>query len=360
MNDEKRGKFLKQLRIEKNLTQKQASEKLHYSDNALSNWEKGKTLPNNPETLVKLSELYDVSIEELLYGERKNNKNSKEISNNMENIYKKNYKNFKTALNLSIILLLVIVVISLILTYFIFIKGKILSYTIQGASEHFILDKSSILFTEKIDILNFNKIESLNDEKINYIKVYYKIEDNEYLIFKGPNDNYYIEEPPSSKEYNLKMFLSRKIYVEVNYNDNSIETIELNISQRFINDNIVISKSEKTVEPNIQHNDKGVKTFLLKEGFQEIDDCYEKSEKKVRIVYNKEMKKIYLYNQSKNIHEQIQLDLEKNNIFYEYFDENQNDYITETYSLSDNGSFNTTIKFIDDNIEYLIYLKSNL
>lgn len=71
MSDNKRGKFLQQLRVEKKLTQKEVGDILHYSDKAVSNWEKGKTLPNNPETLMKLSELYGISLEELLYGERK-------------------------------------------------------------------------------------------------------------------------------------------------------------------------------------------------------------------------------------------------------------------------------------------------
>lgn len=238
MDDEKRGKFLQQLRNEKKLTQKQLGEILHYSDNAISNWEKGKTLPNNPEALIKLSEFYGVSIEELLYGERKTQSNSKKISKHMENLYKKNYTYLKKSIIAIIFLILILIIISMISIYFIFIKGKILSYTIQGQSEHFYLEKSSILFTSEIDILNLNKIETNNDQEIVLIKMYYNDSNGEHIILVGPNDDYYIEEPNYSTQYNLDAFRSKKIYLEVTYNDNLTETMELTTSRKYINDKI--------------------------------------------------------------------------------------------------------------------------
>lgn len=364
MSDDKRGKFLQQLRVEKNLTQKELSEILHYSDNAVSSWETGKTLPNNPETLMKLSELYNVSLEELLYGERKNSKNSKEISDNMENVYQKNYKSFKRALNLVFILILIILVISMFSIYFIFIKGKILSYTIQGSSEHFIVDKSTILFTEKIDILNFNKIISKNGENINKISLYYIDESNERnLIFSGPNDTYYIEEIQGYNEYNLDNLRFNNVFIDVKYNNGLVETISLNISKRFINDDIFPSYNDKISENNSTSNESinyKFRDFLFKEGFVDKGDEYEKNEKYIKIVYNPEMNEIYLYNQSKSIHEKIELDIDRNDIFYELFDEKNNNYITEMYSLKEDLYKNTKIKFIDDNLEYLLYLKSNI
>lgn len=364
MDDEKRGNFLRQLRIEKNLTQKQVSETLHYSDNAISNWENGKTLPNNPETLMKLSELYSVSLEELLYGERKNNKNAKEISDNMEDIYKKNYKRFRKILNLSIILLLVIIVVSLISIYFIFIRGKILSYAIQGESENFIIDKSSILFTEKVDILNFNKVESINDEQINYIKVYYKINDNEYLIFKGPNDNYYIEEPRGYGEYNLNALKNNKVFIEIIYNDNLSETIELTLHQRFINNDIFSPSKDKISDEyektNSNKDIKEVEEFLTQENFERNNDEYEKLEKNIKFIYNIEMNEIYLYNQNSDDYEAIRLSLDNRYIEYFCLNEKKNKDISYIFSLNEDKYKNTNINFLNDNINYLLYLIDNL
>lgn len=50
------------LRKHNKLTQLDLSEKISYSDKAISRWEKGESLPD-VETLYKLSEIFDVSVE---------------------------------------------------------------------------------------------------------------------------------------------------------------------------------------------------------------------------------------------------------------------------------------------------------
>jgi len=63
------GKFISDLRKEKNLTQKQLSEKINVSDKAISRWETGKGFPD-VNSLVALSEFFGVSVNELLAGKR--------------------------------------------------------------------------------------------------------------------------------------------------------------------------------------------------------------------------------------------------------------------------------------------------
>ncbi len=41
LNNEKFGNFIKKLRVEKNLTQKELGEKLNITDKAISKWERG-------------------------------------------------------------------------------------------------------------------------------------------------------------------------------------------------------------------------------------------------------------------------------------------------------------------------------
>lgn len=69
MDLEKIGQFLAELRKERNLTQEQLGEKIGVTNKTVSRWEKGNYLP--PAQMLKaLSELYGVSINELLTGER--------------------------------------------------------------------------------------------------------------------------------------------------------------------------------------------------------------------------------------------------------------------------------------------------
>ena len=46
MNQEKIGKFLKELRKQKGLTQEQIAEKFHVSNRTISRWENGNNMPD--------------------------------------------------------------------------------------------------------------------------------------------------------------------------------------------------------------------------------------------------------------------------------------------------------------------------
>ena len=71
MNQEKIGRFLKQLRMEKQLTQEKLSETLGVSRRTVSRWETGNNLPDL-SILVELADFYDVSVDYILG--RTNNK----------------------------------------------------------------------------------------------------------------------------------------------------------------------------------------------------------------------------------------------------------------------------------------------
>lgn len=69
MDMSKMGVFLQELRKEHGLTQEQLGEKLHISGKTISRWETGTYMPP-VEMLLALSELYGVSMNELVAGER--------------------------------------------------------------------------------------------------------------------------------------------------------------------------------------------------------------------------------------------------------------------------------------------------
>ncbi len=69
MDSEKIGAFIKALRKEKNLTQKDLAEILCCTDKAVSRWETGRGIPEI-SFLIPLSKALDISVNELLMGER--------------------------------------------------------------------------------------------------------------------------------------------------------------------------------------------------------------------------------------------------------------------------------------------------
>ena len=77
MNQKKVGLFLKTLRKEKNITQEVLAETLNVSSRTVSRWETGSNMPDI-SLLVELSEFYQVSIPEIINGERKSEKMNQE------------------------------------------------------------------------------------------------------------------------------------------------------------------------------------------------------------------------------------------------------------------------------------------
>ena len=70
MDNEKFGQFVRSMRKEKQMTQQQLAERLHLTDKAVSKWERGLSLPDI-SMLEQLARELDVSVVELLCGERK-------------------------------------------------------------------------------------------------------------------------------------------------------------------------------------------------------------------------------------------------------------------------------------------------
>ena len=79
----KTGAFLKQLRKENNMTQEQLGERIGVTNKTVSRWETGNYMPP-VECLELLSDIYQISINEILAGERLADEKIKEIAD--ENI----------------------------------------------------------------------------------------------------------------------------------------------------------------------------------------------------------------------------------------------------------------------------------
>lgn len=77
MDVNKTGEFIAMLRKQKGYTQKELAQKLMVSDKAVSRWETGKGFPDT-SLLKPLSDLLDVSVGELLSGEKMNTDELKE------------------------------------------------------------------------------------------------------------------------------------------------------------------------------------------------------------------------------------------------------------------------------------------
>jgi len=91
MNQEKIGKFILNLRKEKNMSQMELAEKIGVTDRAISKWENGKGLPDI-SLMQPLCKVLGITINDLLSGEIVDNKEYQEkfeenILNTIKNLY---------------------------------------------------------------------------------------------------------------------------------------------------------------------------------------------------------------------------------------------------------------------------------
>ena len=73
MNQEKIGQFIKKIREENKLTQKELADKLGVTFQAVSKWENGKNVPDI-SILKEMSKMFNIDIDEILDGEKKDKK----------------------------------------------------------------------------------------------------------------------------------------------------------------------------------------------------------------------------------------------------------------------------------------------
>ena len=69
MNQEKIGKFILELRREKNMTQQELADKIGVTDRAISKWENGRGMPDL-SLMIPLCKELDITINELISGEK--------------------------------------------------------------------------------------------------------------------------------------------------------------------------------------------------------------------------------------------------------------------------------------------------
>jgi len=87
LNNELIGKYLQELRLKNNLTQGNVSNICNVSHQAVSHWEKGKSLPDI-ESLKALSEFYKISINDIL--DCKTSSDKIHIQKHIDNVYRSN------------------------------------------------------------------------------------------------------------------------------------------------------------------------------------------------------------------------------------------------------------------------------
>lgn len=139
MNQIDTGKFIANCRKEKGLTQAQLAERLGITDRAVSKWETGKCMPDS-SIMLELCEILDVSVNELLSGERiKMDNYDEKVSQNLIELKRKDENNMAKNTIISIVYTVTMVIGILVCC--------ICDIAISGSLTWSLITLSSILIT---------------------------------------------------------------------------------------------------------------------------------------------------------------------------------------------------------------------
>lgn len=191
MNPIELGKFIANLRNEKNLTQEELAEKLYIDKRKISRWECGTSTPEF-DMLIKLSEILDVSLYELSICKRIENESiTRKVINRFKSI--KDFKKYQTKKKLKVILLIIFFIIFIITaTYTIKYNNTVEIYELRSLEDKYYLEGNYIknnnlnLFYIKRLVINNNK----NTQKtINFNNCEYGVYNNTDRLFHVANSN---------------------------------------------------------------------------------------------------------------------------------------------------------------------------
>ena len=251
MNEKQIGPFLKSLREERHLTQDQLSEILLVDRTTISKWESNKSIPLN-DTLTLLSEFYNVSVNEILAGERftKEEQNFKNARVTLSLLAKKNKLRFVLYI---MIALLIITLSVFFIYYFIATYKSIHIYSIRGGGEcdTCLSTKNGLVIISKNDIyIRIGSFYNRRNEKVEILKVDFYVIDNdkEKVIYSGDPSTLIVDVQDGKQYLNVSKLKRGKhsYYLRVYIDDETTENIKLTISNDFTNDDLIYTYDNNT------------------------------------------------------------------------------------------------------------------
>lgn len=321
IDNEKIGKFIIKLRKEKKMTQNELANLIFVDRTTISKWEHGENTIK-VDVLHKLAAIFNVTINELMIGERQNKNNIEQINNATLNIIKTNEKmRKKFKLAISLIIILIILLIGSFFTYYFFNNyNSIVVYKIYGEDEHFSTSNGLMIVTKDKFYIQLGNIQSLNDENIKKIRLYYIKEGNEFLFYerngiKG-NSKFLYESSYDEEvfQYSDLKYVVDNMNLRITYDDNEVAEIKLSLDKSYSNDKIFTRHVTPVNIEDIREVDKEIPEY--------IKDNYIFDEEKERYyleVKDDEKKVVYEYLYTTNTYS-----------IYEYYD----DYYVNFYYTS--------------------------
>ena len=275
MDYEKIGKFIKELRIENNMTQQQLADKIPITREAVSKWERGRNKPDRT-SLEILSKLFNVTTEELILGRRNEFNNIKENKELALNLYDENNKKQK------VVKYLIISIIGLIILFFAyyfistFNSIKIYNISYEDTNNNIMVYNGIFVTTREKFYFNFSDIRIPDD--ITKLKLYYMDNNNKHIIYETNNsyiniyDYYQYERYFDYKDLNIVI---NNLYLLIKSDTNEYN-IKLNVKKDFANNKLFFFNEDNVInnQAHLLEYDTNIDIDLIKEKFEFNGNVY--------------------------------------------------------------------------------------
>ena len=337
MDYEKIGKFIKELRIENNMTQQQLADKIPITREAVSKWERGRNKPDRT-SLEILSKLFNVTTEELILGRRNEVNNIKENKELALNLYDENNKKQK------VVKYLIISIIGLIILFFAyyfistFNSIKIYNISYEDTNNNIMVYNGIFVTTREKFYFNFSDISIPNE--ITKLELYYMDNNNKHIIYETNNsyiniyDYYQYERYFDYKDLNIVI---NNLYLLIKSDTNEYN-IKLNVKKDFANNKLFFLNEDKIISnrAHLLEYDTNIDIDLIKEKFDKNGEDYYVVDKDNNFEYYY-FPEINLLNLQKikdeNNYEEWNFYIKENYIVYKKFKSN---IIINSFSFKDN------------------------
>lgn len=335
MDQKKFGEFVKKLREEKNLNQEQLGNEVHVHRTTVNKWEKGNALPLN-DTLVLLSNFFDVSIDELLAGERFNNKNKNDKNKDVVLDLLNHQRNLNKYLK--IIFIILIIVSFVFLSYYFFKNYNTISvYGIRGEGEKYNIKDGVLIISKNRSYLKLGTVidKKTNENLIADVNLYVEKKNGKQVsVYKSTSDmlitdyndfkNLYLDDTLKDEYDNF--------YVKVIYKKHE-EIININLTRYFKNE-YLFSKPDETFESFKKQN---MHEYLIRKNFKYDEKFrqYSYENGNLKMYYNLNQSYIIVFNNNPKKEVRYRYNLLNKNLCLNllYVDSDVDDYVFNTKDL---------------------------
>ena len=190
MDYNKINEFIKKLRKEKKWSQEKLADMLYVDRTTIARWENGKRQPDL-DMLTRMSEIFDVSINEMIAGERINDNNQTTIQNSFYEYTTLVIKSMNKWKKIGIFLIFFLVVFFILFSIIYFMNNykSIKVYSFSGDSENYTVDSGMLVITKETIYFMFGTIEPMPKTV-----TIYKLENGENkILYEGGINNIIID-----------------------------------------------------------------------------------------------------------------------------------------------------------------------